>query len=126
MKKIIIEICQGIGMSSAIMLIFVAMNQMPIGLEDVIGIYIFGAICGLLSAVYNIEKLTLLFQLFIHLGGSAIAFLIVSYLNNWMPMKFSILLPSMFLFVTIFLVLWFAFLITNIQISNKVNAKLKK
>ena len=126
MKKFLKTMFQGIGISSSITLIFIAANQINIGFGDVSGIYFFGAMCGLLSFVYVIESIPLLLPLLIHLSGSIISFVTVAYLNHWIPMNVSTLIPSLITFVIIFLIIWLIFLIINIQLSKKVNAKLKK
>ncbi|WP_210124483.1 MULTISPECIES: DUF3021 domain-containing protein [unclassified Staphylococcus] len=125
MKQMLLTMLQGIGFSSGITLVFIAANHMDIGFSDVIGIYFFGAICGLLSMIYMVERIPLPLQLFVHLFGSIIAFLTVVYLNQWLPLEVAPLVSSTIIFVIIFLIIWLFFLISNIQHSKKVNAKLK-
>jgi len=112
MNKIIKSILQGIGIGSSIMLIFIAIFEVTIGFQAVFSVYIFGAICGFLPIVYEIDQIPLLFRLIIHLGGSIITFFIVSTINNWIPL--------------LFLVIWFIFMYLNSQQSKKINTKLKK
>lgn len=125
MKRMLLTMLQGIGFSSGITLVFIAANHMDIGFSDVIGIYFFGAICGLLSIIYSVDRIPLPLQLFIHLFGGIVSFLTVAYLNQWLPLEIAPLVSSIMIFVIIFLIIWFMFLISNIQLSKKVNAKLK-
>ncbi|WP_145381308.1 DUF3021 domain-containing protein [Staphylococcus cohnii] len=126
MKRILKEMLQGVGFSSSITIIFLAANHMSIGFGDVLGIYFFGAVCGLLSSIYVVESIPLLLQLFIHLSGSVISFIVVAYLNHWLPMEVSTVVSSITIFVIIFLILWLIFFINNLLHSKKVNAQLKK
>ena len=119
MKRILKEMLQGVGFSSSITIIFLAANHMSIGFGDVLGIYFFGAVCV-------VENIPLILQLFIHLSCSVISFIVVAYLNHWLPMEVSTVVSSITIFVIIFLILWLIFFINNIQHSKKVNAQLKK
>ncbi|MBO3078875.1 DUF3021 domain-containing protein [Mammaliicoccus sciuri] len=126
MNKIFKSILQGIGIGSSIMLIFIAIFEVTIDFQAVFSVYIFGAICGFLPIVYEIDQIPLLFKLIIHLGGSIIIFFIVSTINNWIPLQPAPLIGGLTTFALIFLVIWFIFMYLNIQQSKKINTKLKK
>src|SRR5699024_2038077 len=125
MKSIVTSTLQGIGIGSSIMLIFIAAYQTHIGFSDVIGVYTFSAICGFLPIIYRMENIPFILQVTIHADGSLLAFIIVASLNNWLPMKASVIASSLVSFVLIFLIEWGIFYIIDIQRSNKINTKLK-
>lgn len=125
MKSIVTSTLQGIGIGSSIMLIFIAAYQTHIGFSDVIGVYTFSAICGFLPIIYRMENIPFILQVTIHADGSLLAFIIVASLNNWLPMKASVIASSLVSFVLIFLIVWGIFFIIDIQRSKKINTKLK-
>ncbi|HCN60830.1 MULTISPECIES: DUF3021 domain-containing protein [Mammaliicoccus] len=125
MNKILKSTLQGIGIGSSIMLIFIAIFNVTIDFLDVISVYLFGAICGFLPIVYEFDNLPLPIKLIIHLGGSVIAFFILSTINHWVPLQPEPLIGALTIFTLIFLVIWFIFLIFNAQQSKKINTKLK-
>ncbi|MGD6767180.1 MULTISPECIES: DUF3021 domain-containing protein [Mammaliicoccus] len=126
MKDIFKSILQGIGIGSSIMLIFIAIFNISIDIPQVMSVYLFGAVCGFLPIVYKSERMPLPVKLFIHLGGSILTFFIISTINHWVPLQFEPLLGALVIFTLIFLVIWFIFMIINIQQSKKINAKLKE
>uniref|UniRef100_A0AAE6F1Z3 DUF3021 family protein n=1 Tax=Staphylococcus aureus TaxID=1280 RepID=A0AAE6F1Z3_STAAU len=58
-------------------------------------------------------------------GQIILTFFIMSTINHWVPLQFEPLLGALVIFTLIFLVIWFIFMIINIQQSKKINAKLK-
>lgn len=122
MKKIL----QGIGIASITMLLFIASFQLTIDFTDVISIYIFGAVCGILPIVYEYEQIPSPLASLIHFGGSALTFLIISILNNWIPLQFTSILTSLIIFTIIFFIIWFVFFIINVQQSKKINRKINQ
>ena len=125
MTKIFKTMLQGIGIGSSIMLIFIAIFDVTITFQDVFSVYLFGAICGLLPIVYDIERIPLPLKLIIHLGGSIVAFFIISSINHWVPFKAEALIGALVTFTLIFLVIWFIYFMVNVQQSKKINSKLK-
>lgn len=126
MKDTVKATLQGIGIGSSIMLIFIAIFNISIDLLGVISVYLLGAICGFLPIVYKLERMPLPLKLIIHLLGSLITFFVVSTMNHWVPLNVGPLLSALFIFTIIFLVIWFIFMIINIQQSKRINAKLKE
>lgn len=124
MKDILRSTLQGIGIGSSIMFIFIVIFNVSIGFQDVISTYIFGAICGFLPFVYKLDNMPMPLKVIIHLGGSITTFFIVSTLNNWVPMQPGPIIGALTIFAIIFIVVWFIFLIINIQQSKKINSKL--
>ncbi|MCS4485870.1 DUF3021 domain-containing protein [Staphylococcus americanisciuri] len=125
MKKILKTTLMGIGISSSIMLMFIVIYDIHMGFQDVFGVYLFGAICGFLPFVYDIERIPLPVKLLIHFGGSIFGFFIISSINHWVPFKSEALIGALVIFTLIFLIIWVIFFIIVMQQSKKINTKLK-
>ncbi|PTI71419.1 DUF3021 domain-containing protein [Mammaliicoccus vitulinus] len=126
MNKTLKSTLQGIGIGSSIMLIFIAIFDVTIGFQEVFSVYLFGAVCGFLPIVYEVDRIPLPFKLIIHLGGSILTFFIISTINHWVPLQPEPLIGALTVFTLIFIVIWLIFLMINIQQSKKINTKLKK
>lgn len=75
----------------------------------IVSVMLMSFIFGLLSLIYEAEKISFFFKSLIHIFGSYVAFLIVAYINKWFPFNFTIIIVASGIFLTIFMLIWFVF-----------------
>ncbi|SJZ83174.1 Protein of unknown function [Pilibacter termitis] len=79
---------------------------------------------ALASAIYEVEKLTLLTQTLFHLGVSYIAYLAIAFYCKWIPMNFVIVLTSTIFFLILFFIIWFVMYLYKKRKIERINQKL--
>ncbi|GCF93244.1 hypothetical protein NRIC_11350 [Enterococcus florum] len=82
-------------------------------------------VIGLLSLIYEYEKIPLLLRTMIHLGGSFLAFMAIAVINQWFTLKFIVVLFASLFFLLIFFAIWSGYYIKYRRDVEQINQKLK-
>lgn len=123
--KQIKQICIGLGISSTVYLIislFFTTGQVQ---QNILLVLFFGIFTGLLSLVYESEKLSLITKTLIHLLGMLFAFYFVGLNAKWFELNFIQILIATIIFLVIFFIFYSYFYFKEKKEIEKINSKIK-
>lgn len=126
MKKMSQNALVGIGIGSTIYLItgiFFTSGEVR---KNSLLVLLMGAVIGLISTIYESEKLSLLVKALCQLIGSYLVFLSMAYFGNWFPFQIGIVLTASLLFFVIFFIIWTVFYFKEKKELAKINCQLDK
>ena len=128
--KIIRNILMGFGVSAIATLSF-CLISLSFGVETIeltlmnkqlIGSMLFGAFCGIIVFIYDLEKLSLLLRTALHFCLLTTGFLIVGTALKWFYGYY--MLISVLSFLVLYIVIWVIQYNVNVRLVNQLNSEI--
>lgn len=90
----------------------------------IISVMLMFLVMGVLAAIYQAKKISLLAQTLIHICGSYVAFMVTAHINKWFPFHFGAIITASVIFLAIFIIIWYIAYRSEKRLVESVNQHL--